>query len=254
MKPYAIISKATLGLTLAILAVQGTFAHAAEIRVLSSNGVHSVMVEMVPAFERATGHKISIDYNTANQVVDRIKGGESADLVIITRPTADGLIKQGKIVAGTDKILGRSGVGVAIRAGLPKPDISTPEALKRALLDAKSIAFTKTGGSGIHFAKVAERLGIADQVNAKAKVPEGGAVGPLVASGEAEMAVQQIPELLAVPGIQYVGPLPPELQIATVFTTGVMTGARQPEAAKALLDFLTTPAAVGMFKSKGLEP
>jgi molybdate transport system substrate-binding protein len=254
MKPYAIISKATFGLTLAILAVQGTFAHAAEIRVLSSNGVHSVMVEMVPAFERATGHKISIDYNTANQVVDRIKGGESADLVIITRPTADGLIKQGKIVAGTDKILGRSGVGVAIRAGLPKPDISTPEALKRALLDAKSIAFTKTGGSGIHFAKVAERLGIADQVNAKAKVPEGGAVGPLVASGEAEMAVQQIPELLAVPGIQYVGPLPPELQIATVFTTGVMTGARQPEAAKALLDFLTTPAAVGMFKSKGLEP
>jgi hypothetical protein len=102
MKPYAIISKATFGLTLAILAVQGTFAHAAEIRVLSSNGVHSVMVEMVPAFERATGHKISIDYNTANQVVDRIKGGESADLVIITRPTADGLIKQGKIVAGTD--------------------------------------------------------------------------------------------------------------------------------------------------------
>jgi molybdate transport system substrate-binding protein len=254
MKPYAIISKATFVLTLAILAVQGTFAHAAEIRVLSSNGVHSVMVEMVPAFERATGHKISIDYNTANQVVDRIKGGESADLVIITRPTADSLIKQGKIVAGTDKILGRSGVGVAIRAGLPKPDISTPEALKRALLDAKSITFTKTGGSGIHFMKVAERLGITDQVNAKAKVPDGGAVGPLVARGEAEMAVQQIPELMAVKEIQYVGPLPKEFQIATVFTTGVMTGARQAEAAKALLDFLTTPAAISLFKSKGLEP
>jgi molybdate transport system substrate-binding protein len=254
MKPYATIARITFSLAAAVLAVHGTFAHAAEIRVLSSNGVHSVMVEMVPAFERATGHKISIDYNTANQVVDRIKAGESADLVIITRPTADGLIKQGKIVAGTDKILGRSGVGVAIRAGLPKPDISTPEALKRALLDAKSIAFTKTGGSGIHFAKVAEQLGIAEQVYAKAKVPEGGAVGPLVASGEAEMAVQQIPELLAVKEIQYVGPLPPELQIATVFTTGVMTGARQPEAAKALIDFLTTPAAVRAFKAKGLEP
>jgi molybdate transport system substrate-binding protein len=254
MKLYGIIAKVTFSLTLAILTVHGTFAHAAEIRVLSSNGVHSVMVEMVPAFERATGHKISIDYNTANQVVDRIKGGESADLVIITRPTADGLIKQGKIVAGTDKILGRSGVGVAIRAGLPKPDISTPEALKRALLDAKSITFTKTGGSGIHFMKVAERLGITDQVNAKAKVPEGGAVGPLVARGEAEMAVQQIPELMAVKEIQYVGPLPKEFQIATVFTTGVMTGARQAEAAKALIDFLTTPAAISLFKSKGLEP
>jgi molybdate transport system substrate-binding protein len=254
MKLYGMIAEVTFSLTLAFMAVQGTFAQAAEIKVLSSNGVHSVMVLMVPEFERATGHKISIDYNTANQIVGRVKGGESADLIIVTRPTADGLLKEGKIVKGTDKILGSSGVGVAIRAGLPKPDISTPEALKRALLDAKSITFTKTGGSGIHFMKVAERLGIADQVNAKAKVPEGGAVGPLVARGEAEMAVQQIPELMAVKEIQYVGPLPKEFQIATVFTTGVMTGARQAEAAKALVDFLTTPAAVSLFKSKGLEP
>jgi molybdate transport system substrate-binding protein len=254
MNLYATIVGITSGIAMAVLTVHGTSAHAAELRVLSSNGVHSVMVDMVPAFERATGHKISIDYNTANQVIDRLKAGESADLVIITRPTADGLIKEGKIIKGTDKILGRSGVGVAIRAGLPKPDISTPEALKRALLEAKSITFTKTGGSGIHFMKVAERLGIADQVNAKAKVPEGGAVGPLVARGEAEMAVQQIPELMAVKEIQYVGPLPKELQTSTVFTTGVMTDARQPEAAKALIDFLTTPAAVSAFKAKGLEP
>jgi molybdate transport system substrate-binding protein len=254
MNLYATIVGITSGIAMAVLTVHGTSAHAAELRVLSSNGVHSVMVDMVPAFERATGHKISIDYNTANQVIDRLKAGESADLVIITRPTADGLIKEGKIIKGTDKILGRSGVGVAIRAGLPKPDISTPEALKRALLEAKSITFTKTGGSGIHFMKVAERLGIADQVNAKAKVPEGGAVGPLVARGDAEMAVQQIPELMAVKEIQYVGPLPKELQTSTVFTTGVMTDARQPEAAKALIDFLTTPAAVSAFKAKGLEP
>jgi molybdate transport system substrate-binding protein len=249
MKPFALIS-----LVLTVLAIPGAFAQAAEVRVLSSNGVHSVMVEMVPAFERATGQKVSIDYYTANQIVDRIKGGEKADLVIITRPTVDAMIKEGKIVAGSDKVVGRSGVGVAIRAGLPKPDISTPDKLKQALLNAKSIAFTKTGGSGIHFANVIKRLGIADQVNAKAKIPEGGAVGPLVASGEAEMAVQQIPELLAVKEIQYVGPFPPELQIATVFTTGVMTDARQPEAAKALIDFLTTPAAVKLFAAKGLEP
>jgi molybdate transport system substrate-binding protein len=254
MKLYAAVVGITFGLTAAGLTVHSTRANAAELRVLSSNGVHSVMVDMVPAFERATGHQVSIDYNTANQVIDRLKAGEKADLVIITRPTADGLLKEGKIVSGTDKILGRSGVGVAIRAGLPIPDISTPEALKRALLDAKSITFTKTGGSGIHFMKVAEHLGIADQVNAKAKVPEGGAVGPLVARGEAEMAVQQIPELMAVKEIQYVGPLPKELQTATVFTTGVTTDARQPEAAKALLDFLTTPAAVRAFTAKGLEP
>ena len=254
MKPYATIVGITFSTRSAALAVHGTFAQAAEIRVLSSNGVHSVTVEMVPAFERATGHKVSIDYYTANQVLDQLKAGQKADLVIITRPTVDGLIKEGKIVAGSDKILGRSGVGVAIKAGLPKPDISTPEALKKALLDAKSITFTKTGGSGIHFANVIKRLGIAEQVNAKAKIPEGGAVGPLVARGEAEMAVQQIPELMAVKEIQYVGPFPPELQIATVFTTGVMTDARQPEAAKALIDFLTTPAAVKVFKAKGLEP
>ncbi len=143
---------------------------------------------------------------------------------------------------------------MAIRVGLPKPDISTPDALKRALLDAKSITFTKTGASGIHFLKVAERLGIAEQVNAKAKVPEGGAVGPLVARGEAEMAVQQIPELMAVKGIQYVGPLPKELQNFTLFTAGILIGAPQAAAAQALLDFITTPAAVKVFKSKGLEP
>lgn len=148
MKPYTLIAKVTFSLTLAILAVHGTLAHAVEIRVLSSNGVHSVMVEMVPEFERTTGHKISISYDTANLVLGRIKAGEAADLIIVTRPVIDGLIKEGKIVAGTGRDLARSGVGVAIRAGLPKPDISTPEALKRALLDAKSITFTKTGASG----------------------------------------------------------------------------------------------------------
>jgi len=249
MKPCALIS-----FVLAVLAVPGALAQAAEVRVLSSNGVHSVMVEMVPAFERATGHKVSVDYYTANQVIDQIKKGEAADLVIITRPTVDGLIKEGKIVKGSDKILGRSGVGVAIKAGLTKPDISTPDKLKQALLDAKWIAFTKTGGSGIHVANVIKRLGIADQVYAKATTPEGGAVGPLVARGEAEMAIQQIPELKAVKEIQYVGPLPKELQNFTVFTTGVMTNARQPEAAKALIDFLTTPAAVSLFNAKGFEP
>jgi molybdate transport system substrate-binding protein len=254
MKSNTIIARVTLSIGLVALAVGGTFAHAEEIKVLSTNGVRSVTVEMLPEFERATGHKVSIAYDTANLLLGRIRAGESADLVILTRPTLDDLIKQGKVGPGGGKDLARSGVGVAVRAGLPKPDISSAEGLKRALLDAKSIAFTKTGASGMHFAKVVERLGISDQVKAKAKIPEGGSVGELVARGEAEMAVQQIPELLAVPGIQYVGPLPAELQIFTIFTAGVMTGARQPEAAKAFIDFLSTPAAARVFKAKGMEP
>jgi molybdate transport system substrate-binding protein len=254
MKPYAIIARVALSLALAVLVVHGTFAHAAEIKVLSSNGVHPVMDEMVPEFERATGHKVSIDYDTTNVLLGRIKAGEPADLTILTKPVIEDLIKQGKIVAGSGKALSSSGVGVAVKAGLPKPDISSVDAFKRALLEAKSIAFTKTGASGIHFANVVERLGIAEQVNAKAKVPSGGMVGELVAQGEAEMAVQQVPELMAVPGIQFVGPLPPELQIITVLSTGVLTGARQAEAAKALIDFLKTPAAARVFKAKGMEP
>lgn len=254
MKPYAIIASMAFGLALSVLAAHGTFARAAEIRVLSSNGVHSVMVEMLPEFERVTGHKVSIVYDTANLLLGRIKAGESADLVILTRPIIDDMIKQGKVGTDGRKDLARSGVGVAVRAGLPKPDIGSADGLKRALLEAKSIAFTKTGASGIHFARVVERLGIADQVNAKAKVPAGGSVGELVARGEAEMAVQQVPELLAVPGIQYVGPLPPELQSFTVFSAGVMTDARRPEVAKALIEFLATPDAARVFKAKGMEP
>jgi molybdate transport system substrate-binding protein len=172
----------------------------------------------------------------------------------MTRPTIDELIKLGKVDSGGGKDLARSGVGVAVRAGLLKPDISTTENFKRALLEAKSIAFTKTGASGMHFAKVIEQLGIADQVNAKAKVPAGGAVGLLVAKGEAEMAVQQIPELLAVKDIQYVGPLPPELQNYTLFSGAVFIGARQAEGAKALLEYIAAPFAAGVFKTKGLEP
>jgi molybdate transport system substrate-binding protein len=252
MKPYMIIATMTFSLALAALAVHGRTA--AEIKVLSTNGVRSALVEMLPEFERATGHKVSVDYDTANTLFERIKSGETADLAILTRPTIDELIKQGKVGTGEGKDLARSGIGVAVRAGLPKPDIGSADALKRALLDAKSIAFTKTGASGIYFAKVVERLGIEDQVNAKAKVPAGGLVGELVAKGEAEMAVQQVPELLAVPGIQYVGPLPPELQNFTLFCAGVLSGARQPEAAKALVDFLKTPAAARVYKAKGMEP
>lgn len=253
MKLDAFMARVLLALALTVLAAHGAIARAAEIKVLSSNGVHSVMVEMVPEFERASGHKVSIMYGNTNQIMDRIKAGESADVIIVARPTMDNLIKQGKIDTGGGKDLARSGIGVAVRAGMPKPDIGTPDALKRALLSAKSIAYTQSGASGIHFAKVLERLGIADQVKRKIKVSTI-AVGQLLVRGEAELGVQQIPELLEVKGIQYVGPLPAELQNFTTFSAGVLTSAPQPEAARAFVDFLSSPGAALVFKAKGLEP
>jgi len=227
---------------------------AAGIKVLCSNSSHAVMEELLPAFERASGHKVSISYDTAILTLSRIKGGETADLVILNAPAIDELTKQGRIAAGSRRTLARCGVGIAVRAGAPKPEISSVEAFKRALLDAKSIAHTEAGASGIHFLGLIERLGIAAQVKAKARTRPGGLIGKLVASGEAELAVQQIPELMAVAGIDLVGPLPHELQVISTITAAVFEDARQPDAAQALLEFLATPAAALVFKAHGLEP
>ncbi len=227
---------------------------AAGIKVLCSNSSHAVMDELVPAFERASGHKVSIGYDTAILTLSRIKGGETADAVILNAPAIDELTKQGRIAAGSRRTLARCGVGIAVRAGAPKPDISSLEAFKRALLDAKSIAHTEAGASGIYFAGLIERLGIAAQVQAKARTRPGGLIGRLVASGEAELAVQQIPELMAVAGIDLVGPLPPELQLISTVTAAVFADARQPDAAGVFLAFLATPAAARVFKANGLDP
>lgn len=246
MKPYALI--AALAMTLAHGA-----AGADEIRVLSSTGMRSVLVDLVPEFERASGHKVSTSLDTANLLAARIKAGESADLAILTAPAIDDLTKLGKLT-GKRIDLCRSGIGVAVRAGAPKPDIHSVDALKRTLLNAKSITYTSTGASGIYFAGLLERLGIADQVRAKAKTPTGGAVAELVARGEADLAIQQIPELMAVSGTTLVGPLPSEIQLFTIFSAGLFTDAKQAAAARALVQFLSTPAAVRVMKTKGMEP
>jgi molybdate transport system substrate-binding protein len=186
-------------------------------------------------------------------MLTRIKNGETADLAIMGTTTLDELEKLGKIAAGSRRILSRCGVGVGVRAGAPKPDIGTVEAFKRMLLNAKSVAFTQNGASGIHFAGLIERLGIAAEVKAKAATRPGGLIAELVAAGEAEIAVQQIPEIMAVPGIELVGPLPRELQKVTVSGAGVFADSKQPEAARVLLEFLSTPAAARVMKAKGLE-
>jgi molybdate transport system substrate-binding protein len=166
----------------------------------------------------------------------------------------DELAKEGHVAAESRRELARCGAGVAVRAGAPKPDISSVEAFKRALLAAKSIAHTTSGASGMHLMRVVERLGIAQEVRTKARTQPGGLVGEILARGEAELAVQQIPELLAVPGLDFVGPLPAELQITSVVSAALFSRAAQPEAARALLEFLSSPAAARAYKASGLEP
>ncbi|KPK17983.1 MAG: hypothetical protein AMJ67_12160 [Betaproteobacteria bacterium SG8_41] len=224
------------------------------IEVLTSNSMRTVFGELAPRFEHATGHRLAVSYDPAQIMLRRIAGGETADVVILGDAAVSQLILQGKIDRATCRPLTRVRSGLAVRAGAPRPDIGSVEAFKRTLIGSRSIAFSREGASGIHFAKIIERLGIADLIRAKAKIPAGGLVGELVAAGDVEMAVQQIPELLAVPGIELAGPLPEELQQVTVSATGIFSGAEHRDAAQELLDFLFTPNAARVLAAKGLEP
>ena len=224
------------------------------IKVLASNSIRAVMGELVPQFERASGHSVSVSYDPAKVMLARIERGETADLAITGSAAIDELVKQGKLLAGSRRALARCRVGIAVLAGQPKPDISSVAAFKHAVLGAKSVAYTQEGASGMHFARLIERLGIAEQVKAKAVRQPGGLIGELVAAGKAEIAIQQIPELMAVPGIELVGPLPAEIQLVTVSSAGIFAGTQQAEAAQALIEFLAAPAAAKVMKAKGLEP
>lgn len=225
-----------------------------KLRVFASNSIRAAMAELVPQFERASRNRVAVSYDPAKILLERIGKGETADLVITGSGAIDALVKQGKILAGSRRVLARCRVGVAVLAGAPKPDIGSVEALKRTLLRAASVAYTQEGASGMHFAGVIERLGIANEVKAKAVRQPGGLVGELVAAGKAEIAIQQIPELLAVPGIELVGPLPAEIQLVTVTAAGVFSGAEQAAAARSLIEFLAAPAAARVIQAKGLEP
>jgi molybdate transport system substrate-binding protein len=234
-----------------------TQAGAAEIKVLASAALASSFTDLKPMYEKASGNKVDLTLATSGALNKRIADGETADLIISTGAGIDGLVKDGKVVAGSRVDIARSGIGIAVKAGAPKPDISSPQALKAALLAAKSIAYTDPasgGASGIHFVKVLAQLGVADAVNAKAKLGQGGLTGEFIVKGEAEMAVQQLPELKSVSGIDIVGPLPDALQSITLLSSGVLTSAKTPDAARALVAFLTSPEAIAVLKAKGLEP
>jgi len=216
--------------------------------------MREALLELFPGFEQASGHKVVPRFVGGVDIMKRMAAGETCDLVIMSGPQIDQLIAQGTVASGSRVDLVRSGIGVAVRAGAPRPDIGTAEAVKRALLAAKSITYS-SGPSGVYLANLFVRLGIADQLKPKIKqVPPGVPAGSLVASGEAEIGFQQISELMPVSGIDLIGPLPPEIQEITVFSGGIHVAAMQPDAAKALMQFITAPAAASIITRKGLDP
>jgi molybdate transport system substrate-binding protein len=230
----------------------------AELTVYSTIGVRSAAEDLYAQFAAASGHKVAVTWGTAPMLVRRIEGGETADVLVLSRAGLDALSKQGKVVPGSDVALASSGVGIAVKAGARKPDISTAEALKQTLLDARSISYSEPaagGASGVYFEKLIERLGIAAAMRPKTKYPPpGGFTATLLISGEAELAVQQKPELLHVAGVEIVGMLPGDLNLITAFAAGLMPDRKHADAGTALIASLRAPQAVAAFRAKGLDP
>jgi molybdate transport system substrate-binding protein len=233
-------------------------AQSAEIKVLAADGIKAIVEDLAPKFERATGNALSITFASGGATVKRAQSSEAADVIIAPVSGIDGLVKTDKVAAENVTALASTGISVAVRIGASKPDISSSGALKRTLLGAKSVTYLNPadgGASGIHFAKVLDRLGIANEMRAKTVfAPNTGAVGGLVASGDAEIGVIQYQLLFLVPGIEIVGPLPGDLQSSTIFSAAILGSAKEADAAKALILFLRSPEAVAIIKAKGMEP
>jgi len=229
-----------------------------ELSVYSSIGVRSAAEELFRNFERQNGSRLAVTWGTAPMLVARVESGERADVLILSRAGIDSLLKHGNILSGSDVALAGSGVAIAVKAGSAKPDISTAEALKQALLRAKSIAYSEPsagGASGVYFAKLLERMGIAEEMKLKTKYPPaGGFSAELLLTGEAELAVQQKPELLHVSGVEIVGFLPGDLNLVTEFAAAIMGSSKNAAIGKALIESLRSPEAAAVFRSKGLDP
>jgi molybdate transport system substrate-binding protein len=256
MRPILVKTLAFLAVAVSLVAAP---VRADEIKVVTSGAFTAAYLEITPAFERATHHTITTVYgasmgSTPTSIPNRLERGEPLDVVILADTALDALIKAGKVVAGSRVDLVRSQIGMAVRSGAPKPDISTVAALTRTLLQAKSVAFSDSA-SGVYIStELLQRLGIADRVIPKSKRIQSEPVGAVVARGEAEIGFQQISELLPEKGIDVVGPLPAEVQKVTVFSAGIVAGAKAPDAARALIAYLASPAAAAAIKKAGLEP
>ncbi len=245
-------------LATALTLVMTQLAEAAEIKVISGGAFKGVLTALTAQYEKETGNKVDLTFRTVGQHLKLIRSGEeSFDIAVLTPESIDGLAKEGKIVPGTRSDLAKVGVGVVVKAGTPLPDIKTVDAFKKALLAAKSVAYIDPaagGSSGIYVGKLLERLGIAKEVNAKAVLVQGGAVADHIADGEAELGVHQISEILGVPGVVLVGPLPAEIQNFTIYSAGVGAAAKDQATAGAFLKFLSGPHALPIIKAKGMDP
>jgi molybdate transport system substrate-binding protein len=227
---------------------------AAEIKIFTTRAIATVLDKTGREFEASTGHKLDITTDIAIRMVRRIQAGEAFDVLVAAPGQIERLISEGKILLETRTNLARSGIGVQVRAGAPKPDVSTVESFKRALLNAKSIAYLKEGQSGVYIAGMLDRLGIAAAIESKVTRPDTDIVSELVAKGEIELGMVVITQILTTPGVQLVGPFPPELQSYIMFTAGVGAGSKAPAAANDLIRFLKGPVAIPVFRAQGMEP
>ena len=249
------MKRPVLALAAAAAVTLACVAHAADLVVIASNGVKGALEELAPRYEQVSGNKLSYKWGVAAVLKRDIEAGAPFDLAILTNAIVADLVKQGKIAAGSETPIARSGVGLMVRKGAPKPDLSSPEALKRAVLSAKSLTWAKEGASGISFLNALEKLGIADDAKRKADLAgDGATAAQKVASGQVDLGALLINEIMAQPGVEVAGPLPAELQTYTAFSSGVATASKNAAAAKALVDHLRSPDARAAFKAKGQEP
>jgi molybdate transport system substrate-binding protein len=244
-----------LGGGLLSMSARTTPAQTTELRVMVSDGLKTVVEEVTPEIEHATHRKLAAQFNSSKNLRDKIQTGEPFDAAILTSDVLDDLIKQGKIAGATRADISRTGIGVGVRAGAPKPDITTPDALKQTFLKAKSISFNPTGASASHTYDIFARLGITDAVKPKLMLDsEAGRPQMNVAGGKAELVISLIPEIKFFPGVELVGPIPAELQSYVNFAGGIAANPRDADAAKALIQFITGPDVVPVLKAKGMEP
>src|SRR6476661_6868798 len=258
MNPRSILSvSATIALGLALFGITASTARAAEIKLLCAVALHRAIDALIPDFEKSTGHKVTVAYGNAGAIADRFQKGEAADLVINTAPLMGQLRAQGKVLAGDAIIIAKVGVGVFVRMGAAKPDISSADAFKRSMLAARSVTYPDPvggGASGIYMVNLLERLGVAGEMKPKTKLsPSAKVLYASVASGDVEIGFNQISEVLAQPTVELAGPLPSAIQNYTQFAPGIVTVSSQTEAAKALVTFLYSPPAQAVLKAKGFE-
>ncbi|MCU1343588.1 MAG: molybdate transporter, periplasmic molybdate-binding protein [Candidatus Acidoferrum typicum] len=255
-KPCTIVAAVlTITMGFIFLFAQKTPAQGTELVVVVSDGMKPSVEELVPQMEHTIGRKLTVQYNSSKNIREKIQSGEPFDVAILTTDIIDDLIKQGKIAAGSRTEIARTGMGVGVRAGAVKPDVSTPDALKRALVNAKSISFNPSGASAPHIYNIFEHLGIADSMKPKLMLdPEAGRPQMNVADGKADLVITLIPEIKFFKGVELAGPIPADLQSYISFGAGVASNAKNADTSKALIKFITSPAAAPVLKSKALEP